>query len=206
MDEDATELQRLVEEQTALRKVATLVAAGGNDTELISAIAEEIARLFGAQRVSAIRWDGDTIRVIGEWSHAANLLTGRAYPFGGDTITGRVVRTGKAARIESADDLQTEIGRERWREFALQASIGAPIVVDRRLWGVIVASRTTPDDPFPPGAEQQLADFATLVAHAIANSEAHSRRSRPRYDGPRRSSPADVRKRRCWTQRHARPR
>jgi signal transduction histidine kinase len=173
VDEDATELQRLVEEQTALRKVATLVAAGGNDTELISAIAEEIARLFGAQRVSAIRWDGDTIRVIGEWSaHAAYLLTGRAYPFGGDTITGRVVRTGKAARIESADDLQTEIGRERWREFGLQASIGAPIVVDRRLWGVIVASRTTPDDPFPPDAEQQLADFATLVAHAIANSEA----------------------------------
>lgn len=171
MGEDSIELQRLVEEQTALRKVATLVAAGGNDTELTSAIAEEIARLFGAQRVSAIRWDGDTIRVIGEWSaHTGELLTGRAYPFGGDTITGRVVRTGKAARIESADDLQTELGRERWREFGLQASIGAPIVVDRKLWGVIVASRTKPNDPFPPGAEQQLADFATLVAHAIANS------------------------------------
>lgn len=173
MGESASDLQRLVAEQTALRTVATLVAAGGNDAELIGAITAEIGRLFGAQHASALRWDTDTIRVVGDWnSDGGESLTGRAYTFGGDTITARVVRSGEAERIESEDDLKTAFARERWRELGFRASIGAPIRVDGRLWGVITASRTTSNEPFPEGAEQGLRDFATLVAHAIANSEA----------------------------------
>src|SRR6266542_1985646 len=139
------ELQRLVDEQTALRRVATLVAAGA----------------------------GDTIRIIGDWSVevAPTTLEDRVYSFGGDTITARVVKSGAPARVESVDDLQTEFARARWDELGIQASIGAPIVVDGRVWGVIMASRTTKDDPFAPGAEHRLGDFAALVAQAIANSE-----------------------------------
>ena len=168
------ELQRLVDEQTALRRVATLVAAGANDVELVTAVTSEIAHLFGAQRTNALRWDGDTIRVIGDWS-APDLPpthAGRVYSFGGDTITARVVNTGAPARVESRDDLQTEFARERWDELGIEASIGAPIIVDGRVWGVITASRTSRGDPFLPGAEDRLGDFAALVAQAIANSEA----------------------------------
>ena len=83
-----------------------------------------------------------------------------------------MIEAGGPARIDSAEDLQTEFARTRWDELGLQASIGAPIVVDGRVWGVITASRATPDDPFPPGAEHHLGDFAALVAQAIANAEA----------------------------------
>ncbi|MBA2383423.1 MAG: GAF domain-containing protein, partial [Actinobacteria bacterium] len=38
----------------------------------------------------------------------------------------------------------------------MQASIAAPIVVDGSVWGVITASRTTRNDPFPLGAEHRL--------------------------------------------------
>jgi signal transduction histidine kinase len=168
------ELQRLVEEQTALRRVATLVAAGASDVDLIAAVTAEIAHIFGAHRASALRLDGDSIRVIGDWSAdgVSMTLMDRVYSFGGDTITARVVDVAGPARVESVDDLHTGFAKERWTELGIQAAIGAPIVVDGRIWGAITASRTTLDDPFPPGAEERLGDFAALVAQAIANSEA----------------------------------
>ena len=70
---DHMELQRLVDEQTALRTIATLVAAGASAVDLIRATTSEIARLFGAQRANALRWEGDTIGVIGEWDAAGTF-------------------------------------------------------------------------------------------------------------------------------------
>jgi signal transduction histidine kinase len=168
------ELRRLAEEQTALLRVATLVAAGASEVDLVAAVTSEIARLFGADKANTLRWDGETIRVIGDW-HAAGAAasqTGRVFSFGGDTIMGRIVGSGSPARIDSTGDLHTEFARARWEELAIHASIGAPIVVDGRVWGAITASRTTPLDPFEPGAEHRLGDFAALVAQAIANAEA----------------------------------
>jgi GAF domain-containing protein len=66
--------------------------------------------------------------------------------------------------LESSEDLQTGFARLRWHELGIHASIGAPIIVDGRVWGVIKASRTTPNDPFPSRAERRLGDFAALVA------------------------------------------
>jgi signal transduction histidine kinase len=168
------ELRRLVEEQTALRRVATLVASGASEVDLVAAVTSEIATLFGAHAANTMRWDGDSIHVIGDWrlDEDAPSYAGRVFTFGGDTVTARVVSSGLPARVDSAADLQTDFARQRWEELGLQASIAAPIVVDGRLWGVISASRTTPDDPFPLGAELRLGDFATLVAQAIANAEA----------------------------------
>src|SRR6266540_2741112 len=125
------ELQRLVDEQTALRRVATLVAAGASDVDLVAEVTSEIAQLFGADRAAALRWDGDTIRIIGDWSVevAPTTLEDRVYSFGGDTITARVVKSGAPARVESVDDLQTEFARARWDELGIQASIGG---ADRR--------------------------------------------------------------------------
>jgi signal transduction histidine kinase len=167
------ELQQLADEQAALRRVATLVAAGASEADLVACVTAEIAKLFEAHTANMLRWDGDTIRVIGDWhSDERPSLAGRVYSFGGDTITVRVVESGSPARIDSSRDLQTDFGRARWAELGIQASIAAPVVVDGRVWGVVTASRTTPDDPFPPGAENQLGDFAALVAQAIANAEA----------------------------------
>src|SRR4051812_49971397 len=59
--------ERVAEEQAALRRIATLVAAGATEMAIAAAVSAEIGGLFGAQRASVIRWDGDTIRVIGSW-------------------------------------------------------------------------------------------------------------------------------------------
>ena len=149
------------------------MASGAGEDELLTTVTSEIGRLFGAHRASTMCWDGGSIRVVGAWSAAADTdaQTGRVYTFGGDTIPARVVRSARPARIDSSDDLTTQFAQERWRELGLQASIGAPIVVDGRVWGVVTASRTSADDPFPPGAEDRLGGFGALVAQAIANAE-----------------------------------
>lgn len=162
------------EEHAALRRVATLVAAGVADAELVAAVTREIGLLFGAQQANMMRWDGDSIRVIGDWSSDRGSMhgTGRVYSYGGDTITARVVADAAPRRIDSAADLTSDFARERWAELGIEASIGAPIVLDGRVWGVVTASRTARGDVFPVGAEHRLGDFATLVAQAIANADA----------------------------------
>jgi signal transduction histidine kinase len=167
-------LELLAEEQAALRRVATLVAEGATEAELGAAVTSEIATRFGAQRASTMRWDGDTIRIIGSWSSDSGPMetVGRVYRLGGDTVSTRVVHTGEPARVNSAEDLRTDFAKERWAELGLQATIGAPILVDGKVWGVVMVSRTEVDHPFPPDAEDRLADFAALVAQAIVNAEA----------------------------------
>ena len=102
------------------------------------------------------------------------LEPGRVYAFGGDTITARVVESGAPGARQLARRPATASSRESaGRSSASQASIGAPIVRRReRLGRRHRVPHATPDDPFPPGAEQRLGDFAALVAQAIVNAEA----------------------------------
>src|SRR3954471_3194882 len=166
------EFVRAVEEQAALRRVATLIAAGVADRELIVAVTHEIGRLFGADKANVMRWEADTIRVLGDWSSGGSMLEqGRIYEYGGDTITARVVESGGPSRVNSRADLTSDFARQRWDELGIEASIGAPIVLDGRVWGVVTASRRNAGNPFPPEAEHRLGDFAALVAQAIANAE-----------------------------------
>ena len=168
------ELARAAEEQAALRRVATLVAGGATEAEIAAAVARELGDLFESQAASVLRWDGDTIRVIGDWRVGRSEMTaaGRVYAYGGDTITARVVESAAPGRVDSAADMRTDFGRRRWEELGYEASIGAPILVEGKVWGVVTASRTREGDTFPEGSEQQLGDFAALVAQAIVNAEA----------------------------------
>jgi signal transduction histidine kinase len=170
------ELERVVDEQAALRRIATLVASGTTEADLAAAVSAEIGGLFGAQSATVVRCDGETIRVVGSWgANAADVrVPGAVATYGGDTLVARVVETAAPARVESADDLKTEFARERWAHLGWQAAIGAPIMVDRKVWGVVAAARSVLGDPFPDGDELRLRDFSALVAQAIVNAEARS--------------------------------
>src|SRR4029077_11957358 len=58
-NEDGVEMYRLVEEQAALRRVATLVASGAPSTEVISAVAQEIAQVLRLTNAAVCRYDED---------------------------------------------------------------------------------------------------------------------------------------------------
>src|SRR5262249_58677821 len=57
------------------------------------------------------------------------------------------------------------------RSHGLRSAVGAPILVEGRLWGLVIAG-TTGDEPLPPTAEERLAGFTELVATAISDAQA----------------------------------
>ena len=62
-------LRRLADEQAALRRVATAVAAEREPEELFSLVIEEVGRLLEAQSSNMLRYDGNgDATVIGGWS------------------------------------------------------------------------------------------------------------------------------------------
>jgi signal transduction histidine kinase len=56
----------------------------------------------------------------------------------------------------------------------IRASAAAPIHLDGRLWGAVVAARTR-DEPLPGGVEERLVPFADLVGQTLANAQARRR-------------------------------
>ena len=164
------ELIRLLEEQAALRRVATLVARGTDRLGVFAAVTEEAGRLFGADVTSMVRFDDGHGTIVGGWSGGPTPAApiGFRVSMEQDSTAARVHRTGRPARVD-IDDLPGEVFGVL-RELGVRASVGAPVVVHGELWGAVVGA--TKDASFPPGAEQRLADFAELVAQALANAEA----------------------------------
>jgi signal transduction histidine kinase len=167
------ELRRVADEQAALRRVATLVARAAPPEEVLAAVTEEAGRLLGTHHATMSRYDPDgTITVVAAWSS-----TGAAFPvgtrvsLGGRNLHTLVFQAGRAARIDDYTGASGPAG-EAAREFGIRASVGVPVSVEGRLWGVmIVESRA---EPLPAGTEARLAGFTELTATAIANAEAQA--------------------------------
>ena len=52
----------------------------------------------------------------------------------------------------------------------LRSCVGAPIVLNEQLWGAVIVGTSRPE-PLPADTQTRVADFADLVATAIANAE-----------------------------------
>jgi signal transduction histidine kinase len=170
--EDGIDLHRLVEEQAALRRVATLVASGAPAAEVFSAVAFEVARVMHLPTVAVGRYDSDgLVTVIATCSDRPVVFQpGTRWPLDGQTVVAQVQRTGRPARVEDYTDLVGPLAAGA-RESGLNATAGAPIIVNNTVWGAISAA--SPDAPLPDHLEDRLAEFTELVATAIANSQAH---------------------------------
>ena len=62
------EMQRLADEQAALRRVATLVARESPPAAIFAAVAEEVGRLLEAEAIRIVRYeDVGTVQVVASW-------------------------------------------------------------------------------------------------------------------------------------------
>ena len=167
-------LHHLAEEQAALRRVATAVAAEREPRRVFGLVAEEVGRLLGAQSANLVRYEGDeTATVVGGWSVGgiAKVPVGDRIPLDADTAMVRVLRTGQPARIDSYDGIPGTLAERLRDHLGFRCAVAAPVVLDGRLWGAVLVSSVNPE-PFPAGSEQRIADFAELAAQALANAHA----------------------------------
>jgi GAF domain-containing protein len=164
-------LARLAEEQAALRRVATLVAEGAAPAAVFDAVAAEMATLLDADGITLVRYESDDeLTVLAHHGSAAQQVpAGSRIRHDGASVTATVRRTQRPARMESYADTHGQIG-EVIGDLRYRSGVGAPIVVDGRLWGATIANWTG-EEPPPPGTEDRLAQFARLPDTAIANAD-----------------------------------
>jgi signal transduction histidine kinase len=171
LERDRERLRRLVDEQAALRRVATLVARGVPPGETFDAVTREVGLLSGADLARMERYEPDgTVTGVAGWSrHEEQLAVGTRFVLEGASIAALTRETGGPVRVDSFAEASGPIAEEA-RAVGIRSSVGTPIFVAGRLWGVIAASSMS-DMPFAPETESQMAEFTELVATAIANAE-----------------------------------
>jgi signal transduction histidine kinase len=172
------ELRVLAEEQTALRRVATLVGRGVPPDEVFAAVTEEVGRLLCAEYAGLGRYESDgTVTIVaGSGRRGDEIPVGRAWSLGGKNINTLVFETGRPARIDDYADASGTLGVTA-REHGVGSAVGTPVIVEGRLWGVM-AIYSTPDQPLSADTEARLADFTELVVTAIANAESRAELAR----------------------------
>jgi signal transduction histidine kinase len=168
------ELLGSADEQAALRRVATLVARGAAPEEVFAAVTAEAGRLHAVDLAFLNRYATDGIGTfVGTWAAPGDpaAAVGTRLPLGGQNVTSLVFQTGRSARIDRYDNATGPFAGFA-REAGVRASVGVPVSVAGRLWGVMILSSRS--DPLPADTEARLAGFTELVATAIANAEAQA--------------------------------
>jgi signal transduction histidine kinase len=166
---------RLAEEQAALRRVATLVAGEASPAEVFSTVTEELGRLLGADIAALVRLESaSTAIVVAAWSEGEgdHVPVGTPIPLDDESVARKVLLTGRPVRTERPEHASGPVSALA-RQLGVTSTVGTPIVVEGRVWGGMSVSSKQPE-PLPADTESRIADFAELVATAIANAEART--------------------------------
>jgi signal transduction histidine kinase len=172
------ELLMLAEEQAALRRVATLVASGAQPEGLFTAVVEEVGRLLPVDFADMGRYEpGRTLTFVATWGSADDQSpVGSQWVLEGKNLGTIVFETGRPARIDNYADASGPLGVGA-RKRGFRSAVATPIVVEDRLWGVVIAGSTL-EQPMPANTEAHLADFTELLATATANAEGRTELAR----------------------------
>jgi len=170
------DLQKVADEQAALRRVATLVARGARPEKVFAAVNAEIGRVLSADFTSMSRYDAaGAVTVVGLWSRtgvAPTVTVGDRFTPSGRNLATLVFQTGRPARIDDYRDASGPTA-DAARSWGYRSSLGVPITVEGRLWGVASVAWAR-EAAVPPDTEARMAGFTELVATAIANAEAQA--------------------------------
>ncbi len=168
---DARAADRIAGEQTALRRVAVLVARGGSPEEVFTAVTAEAGRLIDADQAAVGRYDPDnTVTIVARWRADGEKRPLVHTPLGGRNVATLVSESGRPVRMDDFSQLSGP-GGEVVRELGIRSSVGVPISVEGRLWGVMIVSNSG-GEPLAADAEARLAGFTELMGTAIANAQA----------------------------------
>jgi signal transduction histidine kinase len=166
--------QELTEEQAALRRIATLVAGEAASDRVFEQVTVEAAKTLGASGASLARFEGDeTVTFVGGWSETGQLAfpVGSRVPVEETGVLAEIRKTGQPERIDDYKG-RAPVLVERLSTIGYGTASAAPVKVGGRVWGALVAAAPS-NEPLAPGSERRLADFAELVAQALANADAY---------------------------------
>jgi diguanylate cyclase (GGDEF)-like protein/putative nucleotidyltransferase with HDIG domain len=159
------EKREMAEEQAALRRVATAVAEQAPSDVVLDLVAREVAGLAGVEVGVICRYRGaESIEIAGVWSSDVTThAIGTIVPIAPGGPVDRARTTGRPTRCD-------ERGSSSLQLPPILQRVAAPVWVDGRPWGAVVAGTSEAED-LPTSTETRLGRFADLVSLAIANAE-----------------------------------
>ncbi len=166
------EAARIAHRQAALGRVATQVAVGGSEQDLVAVINQVIAEFAGVDVSLMMRFEtADTAEVV-----AVSDLIDDPAAIGQRLLLHddiRAVRdSGRALRFGANGwPLRGSLDRSA-RTKDLQWCVGVPIMLDGKVWGVSLLG-STQNEPFADDIEDGITAFTQLASTALANAQAN---------------------------------
>jgi signal transduction histidine kinase len=173
LEASRTGLRDLAEEQSALRRVATLVAEGVAPARVFEAVTSEISGLLDADVALLVRYETDELStVVASVPSIAATAESEQAPGGGFTDVAAMARESGRVVTVQADALGTAVAADlRARE--LRSATAVPVRVENRLWGaVLLAWREQRVETTE--VESKVAGFTELVATALATAQSRA--------------------------------
>ena len=172
------EIGRLADEQSAMRRLATLVAQQPPLASVYECVCAELLSLLHLEDTKVLRFEADNrITVVGAASVTADSIP-VGYTFATDTshavdlVRGSRTTAGVDRFADADADAEVAVAvAEQIRGAGIRVSLAQPIRLGNRLWGALAVASPqlegTTDRTYVP-----VADCAELIATAIRNREA----------------------------------
>jgi signal transduction histidine kinase len=167
------ELRERAREQSELLEVAETAAGGADTSQVFAAITRSASAVLEGAPTTLIRFlDADAADVVAcQGLDTASTRTGTRIPLDQGSLAAQVQRTNAPARIDdypypAAGQGQSDLPA------GFRASVGVPVTVGGRSWGMLSAYLT--HGPLPSATEHRLALLAGTGAAAIAGAQARS--------------------------------
>ena len=187
-------LARLADHRTSLSRIATLAAEESPAAELLAAVMAEATRVLEASAMIVGRYEaGDAMTVVAS-VNAPRFPVGSRWPLDEPEPVGAGLCHGTAGPNRRLLRAVESVGGGRARLRARSPTIGVPIMVAGRIWGIgCVAMRGT--ELLPAGAEDRLQRLHRPARHSPSRTRSRAGgragwpRNRRRSGGSRPSSP-----------------
>src|SRR4051794_5782978 len=157
----------LADEQAALRRLATAVAAEPSADQIYELVSREAADLLGANASGVLRFDDeDSLTVLGAFSPegSSTYNAGQSVPVRPGSDIERLRDRGEAVLI-------TDHGHgSPVYDLGYRCTVIAPVYVGTNLWGLLAAAAVDAER-FNDQSVNRLRDFASLLGTSIRNTE-----------------------------------
>ena len=171
---------RLAAEQSALRRLATAVAASAPAETIYQLVAQELAGLLDARASGILRLESpDEAVVMGSWSATPHgrYQPGTRVPVRPGSDVQQAILTQRPVRVRRHQPGSPVV------RLGYETSVVGPVHVDSGVWGILAVTADHEAD-LPPDTEERLTEFAGLLTTAISSIEDRAKLARQATTDP----------------------
>ena len=173
LEQSNRDLTQSLEQQTATAEVLRIIAGSPTKLEpVLQAVAENAARVCGAEDAHVRLLDGDALRLAAAYGSVPSQAVGDAFPAGPSSVGGMSMVERRTVHVsdllaEPAD--RFAMARKLAVELGFRAIVSAPLLLEGEAIGNLTLRRLEPG-PFTEAQIRQLQTFADQAVVAIQNA------------------------------------